>query len=98
MMLIEVLELNAGSLSLDNVKVFRGIRIYPYITFAIIAVDEGRIGPGDQRLTPTFYRVREIERWLTEPAKAKIAERSDWMAELKNRGLRVSTQPPSYKS
>ncbi len=70
----------ADSLPLDTVKVSQGIRIYPYTTLAKIAVDEGRIGPDDHLLTPTFYMVREIEDWLKETVKARMDERPNWMA------------------
>jgi len=48
--------------------------IYPDTTLAKIAVDEGRIRPGDQHLAPTFYMVYEIEDWLTETVKARMVE------------------------
>lgn len=70
----------ADSLPLDTVKVSQGIRIYPYTTLAKIAVDEGRIGPDDQLLAPTFYMIREIEDWLEETVKAWMAERPGWTA------------------
>jgi radical SAM superfamily enzyme YgiQ (UPF0313 family) len=70
----------ADSLPLDSVKVSQGIRIYPYTTLAKIAIDEGRIAPDDQLLAPTFYMVREIEQWLAETVKARMAERPNWMA------------------
>lgn len=68
----------ADSLPLDTVKVSQGIRIYPYTTLARIAAAEGRIKPDDQLLTPTFYMVREIEAWLAETVKMKMAERPRW--------------------
>jgi radical SAM superfamily enzyme YgiQ (UPF0313 family) len=70
----------ADSLPLDTLKVSQGIRIYPYTTLAKIAVDEGRIGTDDQLLAPTFYMVREIEDWLAETVKARMAERPKWTA------------------
>ena len=70
----------ADSLPLDTVKVSQGIRIYPYTTLAKIAADEGRIRPDDQLLAPTFYMVRDIEEWLMETVKARMAERPHWMA------------------
>jgi hypothetical protein len=70
----------ADSLPLDTVKVSQGIRIYPYTTLAIIAADEGRIRHDDQLLAPTFYMIREIEDWLKETVKARLAERPNWMA------------------
>jgi len=70
----------ADSLPLDTVKVSQGIRIYPYTTLAKIAVDEGRIKSADELLKPTFYMVREIEQWLAETVKARMAERPNWMA------------------
>jgi len=68
----------ADSLPLDTVKVSQGIRIYPYTTLSKIAMDEGRISPNDQLLTPTFYMVREIEDWLKDTVKGRMAERSNW--------------------
>jgi len=62
------------------VKVSQGIRIYTYTTLAKIAIDEVRIAPDDKLLAPTFYIVREIEQWLTETLKARMAERPNWTA------------------
>jgi radical SAM superfamily enzyme YgiQ (UPF0313 family) len=62
------------------VKVSQGIRIYPHTTLAKIAVDEGRIAPDDHLLKPTLYIVREIENWLKETLKVRMAERPNWMA------------------
>jgi len=69
----------ADSLPLDSMKVSQGIRIYPYTTLAKIALDEGRIGPDDQLLAPTFYMVREIEDWLVQTVQARMADRPNWM-------------------
>ncbi len=69
----------ADSLPLDTMKVSQGIRIYPYTALAKIAVDEGRIRPDDQLLAPAFYMVREIEDWLAQTVKARMAERPNWM-------------------
>ena len=69
----------ADSLPLDTMKVSQGIRIYPYTTLAKIAVDEGRIRPDDQLLAPTFYMVREIEDWLAQTVKSRMAERANWI-------------------
>ena len=70
----------ADSLPLDTVKVSQGIRIYPYTTLAKIAAAEGRIKADDQLLAPTFYMVREIEDWLAQTVKARMACRPNWMA------------------
>lgn len=56
----------ADSLGLDSLKITVGIRIYPHTPLAEQARSEGVIGSGDDLLSPRFYMVPGLERWLRE--------------------------------
>jgi len=68
----------ADTLPLDSLKISQGIRIYPYTALAKIAVAEGRIASDDNLLSPVFYMVRELEDWLRDAVKDRMAERPHW--------------------
>ena len=70
----------ADTLPLDTLKVSQGIRIYPSTTLATTAVSEQRISRNDHLLTPTFYMVREIEDWLKDTVRNRMADRPHWIS------------------
>lgn len=68
------------SLPLNSLRVTKGIRIYPHTALARLAVEEGLVAAGDNLLSPVFYMVRELQCWLFDTLKTRMASRPNWVA------------------
>lgn len=69
----------ADSLDLDMMKVSVGIRIYPNTRLARIAVEEETISADDALLFPKFYIRKDLESWLYDTVRSRLAERPNWV-------------------
>lgn len=66
-------------LQLESVKVTLGIRIYPYTTLALRAVEDGLVKPEDDLLCPRFYMTPGLEDWLRKKVEEWVKDRPNWM-------------------
>lgn len=69
----------ADSLNLDSMNLTVGIRIYPYTSLAKTAVDDGLVQDSDDLLTPRFYIVPGLEKWLLETVDNWMSSRPSWI-------------------
>jgi radical SAM superfamily enzyme YgiQ (UPF0313 family) len=68
----------AESLELEAIKVTTGIRIYPQTKLSRIAIEEGRMAPGENLLFPTFYQATGLDGWLQETVREWVSKRPNW--------------------